>query len=220
MTDVLLVVIILLGVGIWFLWESFQFYACHLRSKAHIFLIEGTHPAYQAASYGLGPLGIGVICVGVSLGLPLSQETTRDFLFYGAAPFFVIGFGLTIWQPRWLTPAWLIWLVEYNYDILSLLAQEARQNSTWTQQIRSQVDLETWVAEIRQKHNEPQPLDSLTEAYERAGLEPQTRPIWGVAILIIGVASGLGQLFLGNAFIGFIFGGGVTLVVYQFWSKE
>jgi len=164
-------------------------------------------------------MGIGAICVGVSMALPLSPDTS-EFIFYGSAPFFVVGFGLTIWQPRWLTPAWLRWIEEYNYDIRSLLAKEARQTPGWTRRIRSQADLEAWVAEVRQKHYKLQPLDSYTEALQRAGITPSFKLPWSVGILIVGAASGLGQLFLGNAFIGFIIGGGIVLIIYLLRPKE
>lgn len=219
MTDTLLVGVSLIGVGIWLLWEAFQFYSCHLRSKAHIYLIEGASLDYQALSYGFGPIGIGAICVGVSMALPLSSDTSQ-FIFYGSAPFFIIGFGLTIWQPHWLTPSWLRWIEEYNYDIRSLLGEKARQTPDWTQRIGSQADLEAWVAEVRQKHYKPQPLDSYTEAMQRAGLKPRSRSLWGIALVVIAVASGLGQLLFGNAFIGFIIGGGVVLSIYLIQPRE
>jgi len=218
-TDTLLAGILLLGVGIWLAWEAFQFYSCRLQ-KAHIYLIEGTHPNYEVALYGAGPFGIGIACVGISMALPLSAETFRFILAYISGPFFVVGFGLAIWQPRWLIPAWLIWIVEHNYDIRSLLAKEARRIPNWTQRIRSQADLEAWVAEVRQKHYAPQPTESYTEALQRAGMTPPSRLPWGVAILIVGVASGLGQLFLGNAFIGFIVGGAILGLIHLLRPKE
>jgi hypothetical protein len=217
--DLMIVVILLIGWGIWWIWDSFHFYTCRLR-KVHIYLIEGNRPSYTALSYGLAPLGIGIIVVGIGLGLQLSPDVFGVVLAYLAGPFFAVGFGLLIWQPRWLTPGWLKWIEEYNYDIRSLLGEEARQTLGWTQRIRSQADLEAWVAEVREKHHQPQPLDSYTEALQRAGQKPPSRSLWGVAILIVGIASGLGQLFLGNAFIGFIIGGGVVLVIHLLQSRK
>jgi hypothetical protein len=152
--------------------------------------------------------------------LPLSPDTIRFVLTYISGPFCAAGLGLAIWQPRWLTPAWLRWIEEYNYDIRSLLGKEARQTPDWTQRIRSQADLEAWVAEVRQKHYRPQPIDSYTEALRRAGVTPPTKLPWGVGILVVGVASGLGQLFLGSAFIGFIIGGGVVLILFLLSSGK
>jgi hypothetical protein len=151
--------------------------------------------------------------------LPFSPDMIGSILAYISAPSCVVGLGLAIWQPRLLMPSWLKWIEEYNYDIRSLLGKEARQTPNWTQRIRSQADLEAWVAEVRQKHYRTQPLDSYTEALKRAGVTPSAKPPWGVGILIIAVASGLGQLLLGNALIGFIAGGGMVLALYWLWSR-
>jgi hypothetical protein len=218
-TKSLLVGILLLGLGIWWIWDSIQFYCCRL-GKAHLYLIEGAYPGYRALSYGLGPLGIGLICAGIGIALPLSPDVTLSVLAYLARPFFVVGFVLAIWQPHWLTPSWLKWIEEYNYDIRSLLGKEARQASGWAQRIRSQADLEAWVAEVRQKYYRTQPADSYTEALRRAGVTPPTKLPWGIALLVVGVTSGLGQLFLGNAFIGFVVGSGISLFLYGVWSKK
>jgi hypothetical protein len=217
-TEPLLVGVLLVSVAIWLAWDTYQFYSCHLQ-KAHIYLIEGTNPSYEAALYSTGPLSVGIACTGIAIALPLSPDTTLSVLTYIAAPFFVIGFVLASWRPYWLTPAWLKWIEEYNYDIRSLLGKEARQTSNWTQRIRSRADLEAWVAEVRQKRYRPQPLDSYTEALRRAGVTPSTKPSWGVGILILAVASGLGQLLLGNALIGFFTGGGTVLALYWLWSR-
>jgi|GEM_PF-3140790 len=219
MTDTLLVGMLLLATGIWLIWETIQFYTCRLQ-KSHIYLIEGTFSGYGAALYGTGFFGGGIVSVGIGMILSLPPDVALSILAYIAGPFFAIGFGLILWQPRWLTPAWLKWIEEYNYDIRSLLGEEARQTPGWTQRIRSQTDLEVWVAEVREKHYEPQPLDTYTEALQRAGVKPPARSLWGVAVLIVGAASGLGQLFLGNAFIGFILGGGIALVIYMLQQKK
>lgn len=218
-TQPVLVGILLVSVGVWLAWETFQFYSCHMQ-KAYIYLIEGTNPSYAVALYSAGPLSIGIACTGIAIALPLSPDTTLSALAYTAAPFFVVGFVLAIWRPYWLTPSWLRWIEEYNYDIRSVLGKEARQTPGWTQRIRSQADLETWVAEVRKKHHRPQPLDSYAEALRRAGVAPLAKPPWGVGVLIIAVASGLGQLLLDNALIGFIIGGGIVLALYGLWSRR
>jgi hypothetical protein len=219
-TDRLLAGSLLSGLGIWFVWGSFQFYFCRLQSKAHIYLLEGTRPDYAAVSYGIGPWGIGLICTGIAIIGHLPPDTTLSILTYIAGPFFVLGFGLTAWQPRWLMPAWLRWIQEYNYDIRSLLGKEACQAPNWTQRIRSQADLESWVAEVRQKYYRTQPTDSYAEALQRAGMTPHIRSPWGIGILVIAIASGLGQLFLGNAFVGFVLGGGLSLALYWWLKKD
>ncbi len=219
MTDILLVGMLLLAVGIWLMWETAQFYACRLQ-KSHIYLIEFTQSAYEVALYGAGPLGIGIACVGVGMILSLPPDFALSILTYVAGPFFMIGFALAIWQPHWLTPTWLRWIKDYNYDIRSLLAKEARQEAGWAKRIRSQADLEAWVAEVRQKHYTRAPSESYVEALRRAGMAPPARPLWGIGILVIAAASGLGQLFLGNAFIGFVVGGGIFGLIYLLRPKN
>lgn len=218
-TRSVLVGVLILGLGSWWVWDSVQFYTCRL-NKAHLYLIEGSFPSYESFSYGSGPLGLGLICTGVSIALPLSPDTTLLILTYIGGPFFLTGFGLMIWHPHWLTPNWLRWIKEYNYDIRTLLGQEARQTPDWAQWIKTRSDLETWVADVRKKYHEPQPIESYSKALERAGIVSSSRPLWGMAILIVAIMAGLGQLFLDNAFIGFIIGGGVVLALYLLQSRK
>ena len=152
--------------------------------------------------------------------LSLPPDFALSILTYVAGPFLLIGFALAIWQPHWLTPAWLRWIKDYNYDIRSVLGKEARQASDWTQRIRSQADLEAWVAEVRQKHHRLAPSESYAEALRRAGMASPARPLWGIGVLVIAAASGLGQLFLGNAFIGFVAGGSIFGLIYLLRSKN
>jgi hypothetical protein len=53
-----------------------------------------------------------------------------------------------------LTPQWLLWLEEYHAGILNLLKKEAQLmgGREWEARVRTQADLETWVAEVRRKH--------------------------------------------------------------------
>jgi hypothetical protein len=219
MANTLLGGILLLAVGIWSVWSSYTFHFCRV-GEAHISLIEGGRPGYRAALHGIGPLGIGAISLGISMALPLTTDTISCILTYITGPFCLLGLGLATWQPRWLTPAWLRWIEDYNYDIRSLLAKEARQEADWTQRIRSQADLETWVAEVRQKHYRLAPSESYADALRRAGMAPPARPLWGIGIFVIAAASGLGQLFLGNAFIGFVVGGGIFGLIYLLRPKN
>jgi hypothetical protein len=212
--------VLALGLGIWSIWSSYTFYFYRL-GEAHISLIEGSRPGYRAALHGIGLLGIGAIGLGISMALPITTDTIRFILTYITGPFCLLGLGLAIWQPRWLTPAWLKWIEDYNYDIRSLLAKEARQEADWAKRIRSQADLEAWVAEVRQKHHRLAPSESYVEALRRAGMAPPSaRPLWGIGIFVIAVASGLGQFFLGNALIGFVVGGGIFGLIYLLRPKN
>jgi hypothetical protein len=76
------------------------------------------------------------------------------------------------------------------------------------------------VTEVRLKHSVLPPTDSYLESLRKAGLTPPTKQPWGIAILVVGAASGLGQLFLGNAFLGFIVGSVISLLLYWGWSKK
>jgi hypothetical protein len=219
MANTLLVGILLLAVGIWSVWSSYTFHFCRL-GGAHISLIEGGHPDYRAALHGIGPLGIGVISLGIGIILPLTTNTFNLLLTYITGPFCLLGIGLAIWQPGRLTPAWLKWVEDHNYDIRSVLAKEARQEAGWAKRIRSQADLEAWVAEVRQKHHRLAPSESYEEALRRAGMALPARPLWGIGIFVIAVASGLGQLFLGNALIGFVVGGGIFGLIYLLRPKN
>ncbi len=170
--------------------------------------------------HGISFIGVGVISLGIGIFLPLTTDAFNFLLTYITGPFCLLGLGLAIWQPHWLTPAWLKWVEDYNYDIRSVLAKEARQEADWTKRIRSQADLEAWVAEVRQKHHRLAPSESHADALRRAGMAPPARPLWGIGILVVAAASGLGQLFLGNAFIGFIVGGGIFGLIYLLRPKN
>jgi hypothetical protein len=65
----------------------------------------------------------------------------------------VITYILAIWQPWWLKPAWLRWLEKKHGDILEILWEDVRKDRwRWEREVRTQEDLEAWVAEVRQKH--------------------------------------------------------------------
>lgn len=206
-----------IGFGVWLVWDSYLFYSCRLQSKAHIYLIEGSFPAYGAVLYGAGPMGIGIAFVGIVMTFPLSSDIATFILTYITGPLCVIGFGLVLWQPYRLTPSWLIWFEEYNYDIRSLLGEEARQTPNWTQRIKSQADLKAWVAEVREKHYEPQPIESYTEALKRAGITPPSKLPWIIAILGVPVGSIVTHFLLDNLFIGFVGGWIILGLIWLFY---
>ena len=213
-TDIFLVGLLLFSIGIWLVWDAFLFYSCRLRSKSYIYLIEGSYPAYEAAMYGIGPSGIGLIILGIGMMIQFDTNTSSLILWYGTAPFVVTDLGLAILQPRWLTPTWLRWIEDYNYDFRSELGEEAWATPDWTQRIRSFSDLIDWVTEIRKKHHQSFPTDSLEEALRHAELLPPPSPPVVSCLLVIAIVSGLGQLWLGSAFVGFLFGGGLALIIY------
>ncbi len=67
---------------------------------------------------------------------------------------FFVGLLFTFVQPNFLKPQWLIWLDNEHKDIMPLLQREAQEMglSIWEGRVKTQEDLEQWVAEVRRKH--------------------------------------------------------------------
>lgn len=59
------------------------------------------------------------------------------------------------WKPRWLKPAWLLWLEEkYNERMLNFMFDQARKEGrTWSKRVATQEGLEGWAEEIVQKYH-------------------------------------------------------------------
>jgi hypothetical protein len=111
------------------------------------------HPvaAPRTLIYGLIPLGLGL---GLLAILPLVPEGMRpDLVSYGLGPLWILTLILAIWQPWWLKPGWVRWLEKEHGDILGILWEEVRKEGhAWERRVRTQEQLEAWVAEVRRKH--------------------------------------------------------------------
>ena len=61
---------------------------------------------------------------------------------------------LAIWQPKWLKPHWLRWLEEEHADVIHLLREDVHQDRWgWQRRVKTQAQMEAWVAEVRRRHN-------------------------------------------------------------------
>jgi hypothetical protein len=99
------------------------------------------------------PGGLMSLSLLLIVVLPIAKETRGNLVMYVFAPMLVITYILAIWQPWWLKPAWLRWLEKKHGDILEILWEDVRKDRwRWEREVRTQEDLEAWVAEVRQKH--------------------------------------------------------------------
>lgn len=99
-----------------------------------------------------------LIFLGLAAGalaiLPLfPKEVRSDLVTFLYGPLFISIFIFAIWQPRWLKPAWLRWMEDNHKDIIEILWEEVRKEGhSWERRVRTQEQLEAWVAEVRRKH--------------------------------------------------------------------
>lgn len=95
---------------------------------------------------------IGLIIGFMGLLLP-SLDPNADSVLVAFA-IFGLGFLLAYLEPDWMSPTWYRWLKREHIDILPYLAQEAHQlgREEWLSRVKTQADLEQWVAEVRRKH--------------------------------------------------------------------
>lgn len=101
-------------------------------------------------AYVLIPIGIMTLFFGL---LPFLPQTGRNLAFNISLAFLIIVYVLAIWLPWWLKPVWLRWLEKEHGDILHLLWEDVRKDRWgWERRVRTQTDLEAWVAEVRSKH--------------------------------------------------------------------
>ena len=147
--------------------ELFTFGIC-LGGMAITFLTLGilTRLGYLRAAYAIRGHSVlaprAFVYVLIFLGLlagsfaiiPLMPEEVRlDFGTFFIGPLWILTLILAIWQPRWLKPKWLRWLEEEHGDIIEILWEEVRKEGHgWERRVRTQEDLEQWVAEVRRKH--------------------------------------------------------------------
>jgi hypothetical protein len=99
-----------------------------------------------------------LILLGLAMGslaiTPLIPQSLRlDFGTYITIPLWILTLALAIWQPGWLKPKWLRWLEKEHGDIIEILWEEVRKEGhAWGRRVRTQEELEQWVAEVRRKH--------------------------------------------------------------------
>jgi hypothetical protein len=99
-----------------------------------------------------------LIFVGLAMGalaiLPIVPKQARsDVVTFVYGPLFISIFIFAIWQPGWLKPKWLRWLEKEHGDIIEILWEEVRKEGhAWERRVRTQEELEQWVAEVRRKH--------------------------------------------------------------------
>jgi hypothetical protein len=107
--------------------------------------------APPALLHSLTFLGLAMGFLAVIPFVP--KETRPDLVDYVIIPLWILTLVLAIWQPRWLKPKWLRWLEREHGDIIEVLWKEVREEGhSWGRRVRTQEELEAWVAEVRRKH--------------------------------------------------------------------
>jgi hypothetical protein len=117
-----------------------------------IFAVKG-NPVFAPPNlvYGLMPLGLSGILI--AFGGLFPTQALRDWSLDAAFVLTVLAIILAIWQPWWLKPKWLRWLEKEHGDIIEILWEEVRKEGhAWERRVRTQEQLEQWVAEVRRKH--------------------------------------------------------------------
>ncbi len=122
-----------------------------LRGGGNKGLYMATH-IYAGRAYVGIPFGITCLFWALA-AIPDSQTLSWIFLGIGLV-FFVLGVIFAGTQPSFLKPAWLRWLEQEHADIMPLLIREANEMGlgNWEQWVKSQADLEAWVAKVRQRY--------------------------------------------------------------------
>jgi hypothetical protein len=103
-------------------------------------------------------IGFGMMFMGFLPLLPIAPEQRGDLVVYILLPLLIAIYVLAILQPWWLKPAWLRWIEQEHGDVIELLWEEVRNDWwAWERQVRTQAQLEAWVAEVRHKHGQGHP---------------------------------------------------------------
>jgi hypothetical protein len=113
-----------------------------------------SYPAFapNALAYILIPGSVLCFMFALIPFLP-SVEIRRNFLAYVIFPYQVFLIVLATWRPEWLKPKWLRWLEREHGDIIELLWKDVREDRwNWESRVRTQAELEAWVAEVRKRH--------------------------------------------------------------------
>lgn len=91
----------------------------------------------------------------LALSALINPETARTFFIVEIAlGIGVMGIIFSFIQPSFLKPRWLKWLERNHSTIMSILIKDAHKMGldVWQNKIKTQEDLETWVAEVRREH--------------------------------------------------------------------
>jgi hypothetical protein len=97
--------------------------------------------------------GIIMMLLGFLPVLPITTEDKGSLVLYVLGPLLLLFYALAIWQPWWLKPVWLRWLEREHGDVIELLWEDVRKDRWgWERRVRTQAQLEAWVAEVRRKH--------------------------------------------------------------------
>ena len=91
--------------------------------------------------------------MGVLAALPLFPMSARsNIVLYIFGPLLIVTYILAMWQPWWLKPKWLRWLEKEHGRIIQVLWEEVRKEGhSWERRVRTQEQLEQWVAEVKRK---------------------------------------------------------------------
>lgn len=142
----------LIGLGCFFVAVGILSRTGHFR---WIYAMKG-HPIFtpSALAYVYLPVGLIALFFGLIPFLPIEQETKGALIFYILLPLLIVTFVLAVWQPWWLKPKWLRWLENEHGDVVHLLWEDVRQDRWgWQRRVKTQEQMEAWVAEVRRRHN-------------------------------------------------------------------
>ncbi|MFZ5915890.1 MAG: hypothetical protein ACOYZ7_03060 [Chloroflexota bacterium] len=123
------------------------------------YLIEGEsiHVRSETLRNILIPLGVTFMVWAIAWSDLISDTKVGNKIFgYVVMPMFVACIVLSVWNPRWLRPRWLVYLEEEYGTVMWRLLDEARKNPReWEQQVRTKEGLEQWAKETREKLGYP-----------------------------------------------------------------
>ncbi|MFZ0546472.1 MAG: hypothetical protein WAM60_13590 [Candidatus Promineifilaceae bacterium] len=92
-------------------------------------------------------------------------EARRNFFFYGILPYQVLLILLAVLRPNWLKPRWLRWLEQEHDNIIELLWEDVRDDRWgWERRVRTQEQMEEWVASVQNRHKWAEKLEKEANA--------------------------------------------------------
>jgi hypothetical protein len=102
--------------------------------------------------FALPTIILGFVVGLIGLSLPSVDPNGASVLI--AFGLWGTSFVFAYLEPDWMSPKWYRWLKKEHGDILSDLAMDAHElgRQEWLDRVKTQADLEQWVAEVRRKH--------------------------------------------------------------------